>query len=314
MGKTPDLIGKKFNFLTVLEKTEERKRGAVVWKCLCDCGNMKKVTTTNLIKNRVMSCGCYNKRLVSNNYKDIINQRFGRLVVIKKTNKRTNRREIIWKCKCDCGQECETTSDRLTRGITKSCGCLQKEVARSTGLECGKNLINKKFGKLTPFKLTYLNGERAYLCQCDCGGAITVKSKYLLRGSIKSCGCLKTSAGEYVIEQILLENKIPFIKQYHTKDCKFPDTNYYAYFDFYVNNSYIIEYDGQQHFSPQCFNGMNELTSNEQFIKTQEHDSYKNEWCKNNNIPLIRIPYIVKVQNINLEMLIPKTSKFLLKE
>ena len=27
------------------------------------------------------------------------------------------------------------------------------------------------------------------------------------------------------------------------------------------------------------------------FKKTQEHDQYKNNWCKENNITLIRIPY-----------------------
>lgn len=313
MGKTPDLIGKKFNFLTVLEKTDKRKGGAVVWKCLCDCGNIKEVTTADLTSNRVMSCGCYNRKLVSNNYNNIIGQRFGRLVVIEKTDKRTNKREVVWKCKCDCGQECETTSNRLSRGTVKSCGCLQKEAAKEIGFNSGKDLINIKFGKLMPLELTYLDKQRAYLCQCDCGETTVVKSKDLLRGHVKSCGCLKTSAGEYVIEQILLENKIPFVKQYHVDSCKFPDTDYYAYFDFYVNNSYIIEYDGEQHYSPQCFNGIDEKDSEENFIKTQMHDSYKNEWCKKNNIPIIRIPYTVKIEDINLEMLSIKTSKFLLK-
>lgn len=52
--------------------------------------------------------------------------RFDRLQVIarKSSDKFGHAR---WLCKCDCGNEIITTGDRLTRGHTKSCGCLQKE-------------------------------------------------------------------------------------------------------------------------------------------------------------------------------------------
>ena len=78
----------------------------------------------------------------------------------------------------------------------------------------------------------------------------------LLRNHVSSCSCLKKSFGEYEINKILKKNNISFIEQYHNESCKFKDTNYYAYFDFYVDNQYIIEYDGEQHFNPQCFNNM----------------------------------------------------------
>lgn len=54
--------------------------------------------------------------------------RFGKLVVLEKTDKRLNR-SVVYKCKCDCGNIIETTSTRLTHGFTKSCGCYQKERA-----------------------------------------------------------------------------------------------------------------------------------------------------------------------------------------
>lgn len=40
----------------------------------------------------------------------------------------------------------------------------------------------------------------------------------------KVFGCLTGSAGEYAIEKILSNNHIPYIKQYHTEECRFPDT------------------------------------------------------------------------------------------
>lgn len=61
------------------------------------------------------------------NKKNLLNQRFGRLVVIKETEKRMDNGSIVWKCKCDCGNVIETSSKRLTTKMITSCGCYQKE-------------------------------------------------------------------------------------------------------------------------------------------------------------------------------------------
>lgn len=62
----------------------------------------------------------------------LIGQRFGRLVVVKRVanNKRGQAR---WLCKCDCGQSCERNSYNLRAGVTKSCGCLRKEMGATLG-------------------------------------------------------------------------------------------------------------------------------------------------------------------------------------
>ena len=52
-----DLTGKKFGKLTVLEPTDERINGKIVWKCQCDCGNIHYVNTGNLTSGGVKSCG-----------------------------------------------------------------------------------------------------------------------------------------------------------------------------------------------------------------------------------------------------------------
>ncbi len=54
-----DLIGQKFGMLTVTERTNQKAtNGSVVWKCLCDCGNIVYATTTCLRLHRKTSCGC----------------------------------------------------------------------------------------------------------------------------------------------------------------------------------------------------------------------------------------------------------------
>ena len=54
--------------------------------------------------------------------------KFGRLTVIKATDKRLNRC-VVYECLCDCGNTVYTTKTRLVKGFVKSCGCLQKERA-----------------------------------------------------------------------------------------------------------------------------------------------------------------------------------------
>lgn len=310
MPKCKNLIGKQFNYLTVLEKTEKRKNGAVIWLCKCKCGKIKEVTSGDLNSGRVTSCGCYNKEKASKIFEDMAGQKYGKLTILEKTDKRTSNRSIIWKCQCDCGNICEVSRDSLMQG-TQSCGCLQKEKASIIGKQRGYDLTNQKFGKLTVLHLLKDRVERTWLCQCECGKQREVTSKNLLRGHVVSCGCLKTSHGEFLIKQILNKNNIKFISQYHNEACKFPDTNYHAYFDFFVNNQYIIEYDGEQHFNPQCFNNMSNIDAKKQFIKTQQHDEYKNQWCKENNIPLIRIPY-THLKKLCIEDLKLETSQFVI--
>jgi hypothetical protein len=51
-----DLIGQKFNLLTVLEYVGDLK-----WKCRCDCGNEKVVQASHLTAGSTKSCGCFRK-------------------------------------------------------------------------------------------------------------------------------------------------------------------------------------------------------------------------------------------------------------
>ena len=52
------MIGKKFNMLTVLEELPERKHGGKVYRCKCDCGNIKDVRSDMLKNGNAKSCGC----------------------------------------------------------------------------------------------------------------------------------------------------------------------------------------------------------------------------------------------------------------
>lgn len=58
--------------------------------------------------------------------RDIKGQRFGRLAVMESTKQRVNR-YVVWRCLCDCGNECFVGSGQLCIGNVRSCGCLRLE-------------------------------------------------------------------------------------------------------------------------------------------------------------------------------------------
>lgn len=55
--KEENLIGKKFNRLTVIEYDHSAK-GHKYYKCQCECGNIHIVNGTNIKTGKVKSCGC----------------------------------------------------------------------------------------------------------------------------------------------------------------------------------------------------------------------------------------------------------------
>lgn len=69
MGNPLDLTGQRFGRLTAIELGANRNKRRM-WRCVCDCGNEKYVTTSNLRCGITKSCGClHSDLLASRNYK-----------------------------------------------------------------------------------------------------------------------------------------------------------------------------------------------------------------------------------------------------
>lgn len=62
---------------------------------------------------------------------DRAGQRYGRLVVVRRVeNNRFGKSQ--WACVCDCGERTTVIGTLLGNGWTRSCGCLQRQVAAGT--------------------------------------------------------------------------------------------------------------------------------------------------------------------------------------
>ena len=185
-----DLTGQRFGRLIALKPMEERKKGYIVWECQCDCGNSAMVNGARLRSGRTASCGCLQKeRTRKTKMKDLTGQRFGRLVAMSPIAERKNK-HMMWECKCDCGNMTHVTADNLTRGITRSCGCLRKEKSRKGPK---KDLTGQRFGRLIALKPMEerKNGYIVWECRCDCGNTSQIRGSSLLSGAVLSCGCLR---------------------------------------------------------------------------------------------------------------------------
>lgn len=286
MSKALDLTNQKFGKLIALERAPKRNDKYTRWICQCDCGKKIEVRTDYLRNGHTTSCGCKKEKYFKN--LDLVNQKFGKLKVLENLSGGKK------KCKCDCGNIVIVETSNLTSGNTQSCGCLQKERTSETNL---KNLIGKRFGKLTVIKRAANNrfGHVCWECQCDCGGVTIVDANNLRNGTVNSCGCLK-SKGEMLINNWLQKHKINFIPQYsHTEIVL--ESGRRPFFDFAIFNSdnsikCFIEYNGKQHY--QITGGWN---TEEQFKNTQNRDNQKRAWCEKLNIPLYIIKYDENIEN-----------------
>jgi hypothetical protein len=117
MARYESLEGKRIGKLIPLNFTLKDK--VKHWVCQCDCGNTKVISQKYLRSGNVVSCGCDNKRKIT----DEVGNRYGNLVVLRQADQG---KYCLWKwiCRCDCGNEKTIVGTYLRNGHTKSCGCL----------------------------------------------------------------------------------------------------------------------------------------------------------------------------------------------
>lgn len=117
---------------------------------------------------------------------DETGNKYGRLLVISRAFPE-GKTGGWWNCRCDCGNEVVVLGTLLRNGNTKSCGCLQKDFAKTTVI----NEIGNRYGFLTVISRaeTPKGKKTAYWnCLCDCGNSTIVEGTKLRSGHTRSCG------------------------------------------------------------------------------------------------------------------------------
>ena len=137
---------------------------------------------------------------------------------------------------------------------------------------------------------TYISVNKPTSHKCKrCGFEWNPYPLNLLNGSGCPICADVTSRGERMIISILNKNKIDYIPQFRLDDCRSKKP---LPFDFYIPNKKVcIEFQGKQHYQSVQFGGISEEEANKNLIENRERDLIKFNYCRDNDIHLIVIPY-----------------------
>lgn len=160
--------------------------------------------------------------------------------------------------------------------------------------ECYKNIwsIEKAREYLQQFDYElleeeYINSNKLMKMKCPKGHIIFKSLSNFYAGH--RCSCCNEYKSMNEIENILNKYNIDNLREYRFNDCRSVKP---LPFDFYLPDyNACIEYDGEQHYKPIDFNGMGEEMAEKRFEEGKRRDKIKDQYCKNNGIKLIRIPY-----------------------
>ena len=211
-------------------------------------------------------------------------------------------KNVFSKCLClNCN---ETIKLIRNNELKKYSTCVCKKCSADKRLVDKRPKINQRFGKLTVIKDGGVDENKlrhCSICQCDCGNIIKVKDNALKTGNTTSCGKCKYSKGEYQIKMLLDQYNICY--DYDSIFLELlKQTKRRLRFDFIIYNddgsiNRFVEFDGNQHQTGMWGGSWNNI---ETYDVIHERDCIKDDFCKNNNYILVRIPYS-KLNNLSIE-------------
>lgn len=244
-------------------------------KIECDKGHIYEANWSNYY-NKGSRCPYCSGRIITIDY---IREELLKDGTILISNKYVNAHtHLTVKCS-KCNKEYYSTWNNLKKG--KRCPYCRHN--HTIDLEYIKNFAMKYGYKV--LSTSYKNAFEKLSFKCSNGHNFDLVWAYFQSGT--RCPYCKTSKGEEEISRVLFKYKIINEREKSFKGCTYKGN---LRFDFYLPNYNIcIEYDGKQHFKPQDFSGNG--NSESEFKETQLRDNIKTQYCKDNNIKLIRIPY-----------------------
>lgn len=301
-----EFIGKQFGKLLVTGIGHDGTQNTFI--CSCDCGRSNNIeypasmivngykTQCNVCAKEASVQSLNTKHYNNDDVQKLIGKRFGKLVIRQIVNEnfkgRTNVTVAI--CDCDCGTKNKkiTLSNIIRDEGTRACGNCR--IAPNAKYDL-PYFIGKRYNYLTVTDIIKKDGKTYWKCKCSlCGhGEVTTVARHVVSGNTKSCGCMQ-SYGESVIEKALQSKGINYKKQVTFPGLKGIRGGTLR-FGFGIYNSSdellgLIEYDGEQHFdilNENYYITEFEIANNVNIV--MENDKIKDNFCKENNIQLVRL-------------------------
>lgn len=168
-------VGDKFGHWTVIKpKISVANNGGYQNLCRCVCGEERIISRSTLLDGRCKSCGCVGQR--DRQLKMKKGERHNNLVFIKYDGKKNNDTAgIFW---CDCGGKIRAKLTTVKSGVTKSCGCIKRELISKANRKRPNGISSyeyKRNNKVEKQKNDRENLKDAYIRQYLADGCIGIK-------------------------------------------------------------------------------------------------------------------------------------------
>ena len=186
-----------------------------------------------------------------------------------------------------------TPANHLSGKQCPKCALEQRTKIRSSTTEEFIEKAKKVHGyKYNYSKAEYINNHIPIIIICSKHGEFLQQPNNHLQG--KGCPMCRESHGEQFVRSYLKQHSIDFTPQYKIEIDKDINSSGNAYIDFYIESKNIfIEYNGIQHYiEKQSFGGKLE------FERQQKRDEFIRNYCKQNNIRLLEIPYTLEWEEV----------------
>ena len=266
---------------------------------ICPKGHKHSITLSKFMSGR--GCPyCANDKMSEERRNDIekIREKFKKEGYTLLTETYKNGKEIL-ETLCPNGHIHKTSFNNFHKG-QRCAKCYGKNIKYT--YEQVKEIFSKEGCELLSTSYENCKQKLEYKCPNGHTHEITL-DKFVNKGD-RCPHCNIVYKGEEAIRLFLEEKKIKYKAQHFFKNCR---DSLALRFDFYIPSLNVcIEYDGVGHFKPTNFNGIDDERAIKGFEKQKLHDDIKDNYCKENNITLLRIPYweINNIENILTQTLI----------
>ena len=275
--KSKSVHGDKYDYSLV-----EYKDGKLKVKIICPVhGEFEQVASNHLTGRGCQKCGHKNVNLVSVDNESFINES-NKKHNYKYDYTKTNYVNSVTKVRIICPEHGEFEQLPFNHLVGRGCGRCgkSKKIDLNYFIEKSNQIHNFKYDySLSEYKLSRVKIK--IICPIH-----DIIFEQTPNHHMKGVGCpiCSESVGEKTIRILFEKNNINFVRNKKFENCRY---KYPLSYDFYLPESNIcIEFDGKQHFEAiEYYGGVKNFE--EQLIR----DNIKNEYCKDNNIELIRIRY-----------------------
>lgn len=198
---------------------------------------------------------------------------------------------------CDTKMICKDEENYLYvssyRNIKSNLSLPKFSVSNPFTIKNIKNYITRNDLSCKILTKDYIDSEHKMSFKCNCGNDFQTSLIGFLaeKNTCDKCG-KSISRNEEKIENLLNNKNIKYIKEYTFNDCLYKHKLRFDFALFKKDKLFLlVEVDGEQHFKPCTFGGISKEQANKNYEELIIRDTIKDEYAKNNNIKLLRLPY-----------------------